>query len=103
MGYKINIPKFKQYYKSQREQSFNYMGPKIFNSLPAKLRLNVGNLEKWKHELDLFLENIPDNPITAKISSGLCDPYTSKPTNSITRWIPFLGLSGRRPDNNSNI
>ena len=73
------------------------MGPLLFNSLPVYLRNDISkSLDEWKHSLDLFLQTIPDNPITLKCTSGLSDFYTTKPTNTITRWIPFLGLSARR-------
>ena len=96
-GYQFDVPKFKAFSKGLREQSFGYMGPKLYNSLPLYLR-NVKDIsiEKWKENLDKFLMNIPDNPITSRCTSGLCDVYTTKPTNSLIYWIPFLHLSGRR-------
>ena len=39
-GYIFDVPKFKKYSKGLREQSFGYMGPKLFNSLPLYLRLD---------------------------------------------------------------
>ena len=73
------------------------MGPKLFNSLPLYLRLDKNDtIESWKVSLDKFLEEIPDNPITSRCQSGLCDAYTSKSTNSLIWWIPFLHLSGKR-------
>ena len=72
------------------------MGPSLFNSLPLYLRKEAISTNIWKTDLDKFLEQIPDNPITLKISSGLSDVYTGKPTNSLLKWIPHLGLSGRR-------
>ena len=95
-GYNFEIPKFKKYAVTLREQSFNHMGPRLYNSLPLYLRQNTDlSLEKWKTQLDDFLCNIPDHPTTSRIVSGLSDLYTAKPTNSILRWIPHLGLSGR--------
>ena len=96
-GYQFEIPKFKDFSKGLREQSFGYMGPKLYNSLPLYLRITKDiSIETWKEKLDEFLENIPDNPITLRCTSGLCDVYTTKPTNSLIYWIPFLHLSGRR-------
>ena len=88
--------KFGKFYTNERRQSFNFMGPSLFNSLPLYLRKEAISTNIWKIELDKFLEQIPDNPITLKISSGLSDVYTGKPTNSLLKWIPHLGLSGRR-------
>ena len=103
-GYLFEIPKFKEYFKSQRQQSFQYAGPLLFNSLPVHLRKKkLLFSERWKMELDLFLQCIPDRPITSKCTSGLCDPFTSKPTNTLWKWIPHLGLSRRRdtPEENA--
>ena len=47
---------------SLREQSFGVMGPKIFNVLPAELRVFQGKLDSFKHRLDVFLANIEDTP-----------------------------------------
>ena len=102
-GLLFDIPKFKKYYKEARKQSFCYMGPLLFNSLPVYLRNDMTkSIEEWKHSLDIFLQSIPDNPITLKCPSGLLDFYSAKPTNSITRWIPHLGLSARRSTIDSN-
>ena len=95
-GYQFNIPKFGNFYTNERRQSFNYMGPSLFNSLPLYLRKELLHSSVWKVDLDKFLELIPDNPITLKISSGLSDIFSGKPTNSLLRWIPHLGLMGRR-------
>ena len=95
-GILFNVPKFGEYYSKERNQSFNYMGPALFNSLPLYLRKEITDTSSWKVSLDKFLELIPDNPITAKITSGLCEAMTSKSTNSLLKWIPHLGLSGRR-------
>ena len=95
-GYIFKIPKFGKYYTNERRQSFNYMGPSLFNSLPLYLRKEIMDTSVWKVDLDKFLESIPDNPITLKTTSGLLDIFSSKPTNSLLRWIPHLGLMGRR-------
>ena len=97
-GYYFTIPKFGKYYTKERQQSFNYMGPSLFNSLPLYLRKEIMDSKKWKILLDKFLEQIPDNPVTLKITSGLCEALTSKPTNSLLKWIPHLGLLGRRQE-----
>ena len=88
----------KKYENSTRTQSFHYMGPRLYNSLPQYLRnidLNRSLLD-WKIKLDNFLSGIPDNPVTSPNESGQCDMFTAKQTNSLLSWIPFLGLSGRR-------
>ena len=95
-GYIFEIPKFGKYFTQERKQSFNFAGPSLFNTLPLYLRKEIMDSKSWKILLDKFLEQIPDNPITLKITSGLCEVHTSKPTNSLTKWIPHLGLLGRR-------
>ena len=84
-------------------QSFQYSGPRLYNSIPLYLRKKCDlSLLSWKNSLDKFLESIPDNPVTSKITSGLCNIYTSRPTNSLIRWIPALHLNGRRADTPPN-
>ena len=96
-GYNFKIPNFGKYFKSQRQQSFQYMGPLLFNALPVSLRKHdILSSAHWKMDLDIFLQQIPDYPITSKYTSGFCDVFTSKPTNSLIKWIPHLGLSNRR-------
>ena len=95
-GYIFEIPKFGKYFTQERKQSFNFAGPSLFNTLPLYLRKEIMDSKSWKILLDKFLEQIPDNPITLKITSGRCEVHTSKPTNSLTKWIPHLGLLGRR-------
>ena len=91
-GYLFDIPKFGKYYTKERLQSFNYSGPSLLNSLPLYLRTEVMSSSQWKVHLDEFLDSIPDNPVTIKVTSGLSDFITCKPTNSLTQWIPHLGL-----------
>ena len=97
-GQVFNLIEFGKYENSNRKQSFQYMGPRLFNALPAVLRPhnNSLNFDQWKILLDKFLATIPDNPVTGPNESGLCDYYSSKQTNSLLFWIPHLGKSGRR-------
>ena len=78
------------------------MGPRLFNSLPSYLRpFNDNNsFDSWKYALDKFLDTIPDNPVTGPNQSGLCEHLTTRQTNSLLYWIPFLGLTGRRANIN---
>ena len=74
------------------------MGPRLYNAIPVKLRpyLYDMNFAQWKIALDNFLSEIPDHPVTGPNETGLCENLTSKQTNSLLYWIPFLGKSGRR-------
>jgi len=96
-GYKFYQQKCGKFAIKRREQSFNYIGPRLYNSIPSYLKLYEDcSFDTWKLKLDKFLDSVPDNPITSRISSGLCDPHTGKPTNSLLKWIPHLNISGRR-------
>ena len=96
-GYEFNLEKCGLKANKRRLQSFQYSGNRLYNSIPLYLRVKCDqSLLSWKNSLDKYLEKIPDNPVTSKITSGLCNVYNSKPTNSLIRWIPALHLSGRR-------
>ena len=94
----FTLNKFGKYEHCNRRQSFNFMGPRLFNTLPKYLRSQDTTFPIWKSNLDKFLERIPDNPVTVPNESGLCELYTAKQTNSLIYWIPHLGLTGRRND-----
>lgn len=49
--------------KILKENAFIVRGPRLFNALPKSMReLTDTNLEKFKLELDKFLQTIPDQP-----------------------------------------
>ena len=52
-------------------------------------------MESWKNKLDDLLSNIPDLPRTQSLVSYMCNPLTSKGSNSILYWIPFLKINNR--------
>ena len=86
----------KQYCKTQREQTFQYIGPRLFNILPRKLRDDTkSTFDEWKIALDKHLALIPDQPLTTEAIPGLCT-YESIPTNSLIYWTPHLRLDDRR-------
>ena len=72
------------------------IGPSLYNSFPLCLWNELVSFQTWKERLDMFLGDIPGNPITSKLFSGLCHALSSKPTNSLIKGIPLLGLMGRR-------
>ena len=56
-------------YIKQMESSFQITGPKLYNTLPAYLRDMEGQgVEKFKSQLDVYLENIPDQPKTTSLT-----------------------------------
>ena len=58
--------------RQKKYNSFNFIGPKLFNILPRELRdfSTTGNdiVLPFKNKLDLFLSNIPDQPTIQGIS-----------------------------------
>jgi len=48
-----------------QENSFNYVGPLLYNAIPNYLRKMYENIDPvgtFKNELDEFLTNVPDEP-----------------------------------------
>ena len=80
--------------KTMRMNSFQVQGPLLFNTLPRELRDSTVSNDTWKCKLDKYLEYLPDRPITTDMDSGLCDPHTAKPTNSILVWTPYIIREG---------
>ena len=65
--------------------------------LPVYMRMNLHyDMIEWKDLLDEFISTIPDTPVTSRLEPGLCDLFSSKPTNSLGRWIPHLRLNERK-------
>ena len=76
--------------KSFRLNSFQIQGPSLYNILPQNLRDSRDSADIWKAKLDIFLETIPDTPSVTGLDSGLCDRFTSQPTNSVIKWMGLL-------------
>ena len=86
-----------------RENSFQIVGPKLFNILPIKIR-NMKNCsqDEFKFALDQFLSKVPDEPSVSgqEYTPGACDQHTGKPSNSLVDQIRKInttqggGLSG---------
>ena len=84
--------------KRLRGESFQVVGPKLFNCLPPHIRNLKGcSVETFKNQLDLHLQSIPDLPI---VPNGLTpppmDPITACHSNSIANWTHYLKLDERR-------
>ena len=60
------------------DKSFSVLGPKLWNILPKDCTLIMHSLEKFKHELGVFISKFPDLPPT----SG----YFSPNSNSLLDW-----------------
>ena len=48
--------------KNARENSVKVKGARLFNLIPRELRNFSGSVEKFKTDLDSWLESIPDQP-----------------------------------------
>ena len=98
-GREIKIPplKGKSSVKTLRDQSFQVNGPKLFNSIPRKVRnLTKVSVGEFKEQLDKFLEMIPDQPNVDGLTPTACNLYNAAPSNSIVDQARTI-LPHRRP------
>ena len=59
----IQYPKNRNPAQSLQENAITAFGPRLYNSLPKYLRdIKSVKTEKFKFELDKFLDTIPDQP-----------------------------------------
>ena len=85
-GREIKIPPLrgKSSVRTLRDQSFQVNGPKLFNSIPKKVRnLTKVSVGEFKEQLDKFLEMIPDQPNVDGLTPTACNLYNAAPSNSI--------------------
>ena len=79
--------------QSLQENAVTVFGPSLYNSLPKYLRdIESVKTEKFKFELDKFLELIPDDPqmpnyVTASGSNSILDQLTHLRAQGIYRSI----------------
>ena len=82
--------------QSLQENAVTVFGPRLYNSLPKYLRdIESVKTEKFKFELDTFLELIPDQPkmpnyLTASGSNSILDQLTHLRAQGIYQsgWAP---------------
>ena len=78
----IQYPTNRNPSQSLQENAITVFGPRLYNSLPKYLRdIESVKTEKFKFELDKFLELIPDQPkmpnyVTASGSNSILDQLT---------------------------
>ena len=85
-GRECSLPplKGKQSIRTLCDQSFQINGPRLFNSLPKKLReIKKVSTDNFKKELDDFLATVPDNPKIGDQVPHTCNQITAKPSNSL--------------------
>ena len=92
LGRTCSVPKLKGSTKTKnlRDNSFQSLGPKIFNSLPKELRnITKVGVDDFKLELDKYLTHMPDEPKVSGMTPS-CLNSTSEPSNSIVHWSAKL-------------
>ena len=78
----IQYPTNRNQAQSLQENAITVFGPRFYNSLPKYLRdIESVKTEKFKFELDKFLDTIPDQPkmpnyVTASVSNSILDQLT---------------------------
>ena len=78
----------KQKIKTLRENSFQMVGPNLFNCLPSKIRsLSKCSIDDFKSALDQFLAKIPDEPKLPGYIPAACDQFSGQPSNSLVDQI----------------
>ena len=95
-GTLCDTTKVGKYFKTQRGNSLQFIGPRIFNALPRKLRDCKDSPEIFKSILNDFLRKIPDNPAIDKLVPEPCNLHSAQPSNGLIQWISNLGLTERR-------
>ena len=99
----IPVPTYKtsDRVKTLQQSSFQIRGAKLFNSLPFFLREMSGcSLNRFKNNLDRFLNNFPDTALAQKYYPLPSDINTGLPSNCIIDWIRLFNVSTR---SNKNI
>ena len=84
------------YFQPQRANSFQWIAPRLFNSLPRNIRDCRDSQEIFKSKLNEFLSKLPDCPLTRELTPIPMDPFDCSPSNSIIHWICYLKLGDRR-------
>ena len=81
--------------QTMREQTFQVNGPRLFNSLPAKVR-NISNcsIDDFKMALDKYLETVPDEPNMTGLTPGGCTAEAGA-SNSLLDQAKRSKLTGR--------
>ena len=74
-----------------RESSFQVDGPRLFNTLPKKIREIRTNQEDFKEALDQFLMSVPDQPRMACLVPAASNQQTGRPSNSLLAWATWRG------------
>ena len=86
-GRLCNIPALKkcnQSIQTLRENSFQIVGPKLFNCLPAKIRnKSKCSIDDFKLLLDQFLSKIPDEPKLPGYTPAATNQFSGQSSNCL--------------------
>ena len=81
--------------QTMREQTFQVNGPRLFNSLPAKIRnMSKCSIDDFKTALDKYLETVPDEPNVTGLTPGGCTAQ-ARASNSLLDQAKRFRLTGR--------
>ena len=70
--------------RKARENTLGVRGSRIFNLLPDSIRtLNTQHIDRFKNNLDIFLENIPDEPTVTGLGRAA-------ESNSLLHQLPLF-------------
>ena len=82
------LKKCNQSIQTLRENSFQVVGPKLFNCLPAKIRnTSKCSTEEFKMILDQYLAKIPDEPKLPGYTPAASNLYTGQPSNCLVDQV----------------
>ena len=101
-GCVVVIPRLKEgseQHKTMMEATIKREGARLYNSLPKILRTLSCTKDRFKRLLDMFLEDVPDNP-NGKDYVSPCMDRKCKPSNSIKDWAKTNNMSNWRPPTN---
>ena len=74
--------------RALRAQSFQWSGPRLWNSLPKNIcNKSKCSQEDFKEMLDLFLTKVPDEPRASGCVPGACDPHSGRATNTLVHQV----------------
>ena len=74
--------------KTLRDNSFQTVGAKLFNSLPLKIRnISKCSIDDFKATLDQFLAKIPDEPKLPGYIPAACNQFTGQPSNCLVDQV----------------
>ena len=95
LGRMVYVPNYKgsvARFKTLFEASLRIEGAKLYNCIPRHLRDFNGTKETFKHNLDLFLSSVPDEPAIDRWMVPSAMDYNCKPSNCLYDWVRHLQL-----------